>query len=214
MPHTIVISDGSLPALVAACLAAEEAREGEAVGLWAVRPLADDGGGAAERAVQAHAELLGAEIIDADDPSGVPPTPAGGAPTASGVLLHAATAAAAAGASRLIWPEVAAGDLERMAREADRALLISRLVGLDEAAPARFEIETPLLDLTDEQVAELALDLDAPVWRCWWWSIVRGAEEAEAPVVALARAQDARWTGALRRVGWAEAFERASITSG
>ncbi len=213
MPQTIVISDGNLPALVAACLAAEEARERDTVGLWAVH--AATGGGAShspvERAIQAHAELLGAEIIGAGDPA----QPSGGdAATPSGALLQAATAAAAAGASRLIWPEVAAGDLDRMAREADRALLISRLVGLDEAAPARFEIETPLLDLTDEQVAELALDLDAPVWRCWWWSIVRGAEEAEAPVVALARAQDERWTGALRRVGWAEAFERASITSG
>lgn len=207
MPASVILTDADLPALVAASLAQEEGG-----GLAA---LESPGHPAAGAALRAHLELLGAELI-------------GALPSAdlSTTLLAAARAAAAAGAARLIWPAAVDADLDRMCREADRALLISRLIALEPelgpvAGAGRFEIHCPLLDLSDAQVAELAIDLDVPVWRCWWWPVVGAGRTPhassgtplEGEALTAARALAKRWTAALRAVGWAEDIELASITS-
>jgi hypothetical protein len=218
MADIIILSSGDLPALVAARLAAEE---GPSVGTWS---LADHPTAAA--AVGAQAELLDLEVIGSSMPG----------EETSIMLLRAARAAAAAGAARLVWPEAVNADLDRMSREADRALLVSRLIALEPdlgpaAGAGRFEVQTPLLDLSDAQVAELAIDLDVPIWRCWWWPAVSAARppvpltcsevSASAPELQLesaaldaARGLAERWTTALRRIGWSEDIELASITSG
>lgn len=207
MPASVILTDADLPALVAASLAQEEGG-----GLAA---LEVPGHPAAGAAIRAHLELLGAELIGALPPADLSTT-----------LLAGARIAAAAGAAQLIWPVAVNADLDRMCREADRALLISRLITLEpELSPAagagRFEVQAPLLDLSDAQVAELAIDLDVPVWRCWWWPVVGGAgaprPPADSPLegeaLTAARALAKRWTAALRAVGWAEDIELASITS-
>jgi len=71
-----------------------------------------------------------------------------------------------------VWPVHVGADLEGMDRALARARLVERLVNLDlpqehEGEPP-LRIETPLLDLTDRQIAELAADLDAPLDVCWW----------------------------------------------
>ncbi|MFG0285536.1 MAG: hypothetical protein ACF8R7_14050 [Phycisphaerales bacterium JB039] len=202
MPDAAVLSDGDLPALICAWLAAEQ-------GPTLVMPAAPAGGlpHPARRAVEAAADLLGAELLEA------PPLTAEAGPSA--LLLTAAAAATGTGARRLLWP-VVGENLTDMAREADRALLVSRLVALDArpAGEAALEIEAPLLDLTDSQIAEMALDLDVPIWRCWWWQALREPDKLEQPIREAAEARRDRWTTALRACGWTEATEHASIPSG
>lgn len=195
----VLLSSGDLPALVCARLLAEEGA------IFGIRATPDHEQSLA--AIQAQAELLEAPIVGVSDPA-----------DASTLLLAAARHAAAAGATRLIWPVAVDADLDRLTTEADRAVLIARLIALEpELGPAagagRFEVQTPLLDLSDAQVAEVAIDLDVPVWRCWWWPIARGESEAAPEVIEAARALARRWTTALREAGWSEDIELASITS-
>jgi 7-cyano-7-deazaguanine synthase in queuosine biosynthesis len=72
----------------------------------------------------------------------------------------------------VLWPVHCGADLEAMDRALARARLVERLVNLDLPAGEEDEpplrIETPLLDLSDRQIAELAADLDAPLDVCWW----------------------------------------------
>lgn len=85
------------------------------------------------------------------------------------MLLQAASAAASRGCGRVLWPIRSGEDLDAGAEAADRALLISRLISIDSAAgenPVR--IETPLLDLTLDQLLELAREQDAPLEASWW----------------------------------------------
>lgn len=212
----VLLSSGDLPALVCARLLAEE---GATFGIRAM-PHHEQ----ALAAIHAQAELLEAPILGVSNPA-----------DPSTLLLAAARHAAAAGATRLIWPIAVDADLDQLTTEADRAVLISRLIALEPdlgpaAGAGRFEVQTPLLDLSDAQVAEVAIDLDVPVWRCWWWpatgagrtgpltcSEVSASQDGPSlspPVLEAAKALAQRWTTALRAVGWSEDIELASITSG
>lgn len=116
------------------------------------------------------------------------------------------------------------GVLDRVASIIDRAALVSRLVSLDDeragiaggivargtegaagwerGANERVggvEVSTPYADLSDREMAELMLDLDAPAWTCWW---SRGA----GPRAALEREH---WRGILRELGWSAPLPRA-----
>lgn len=160
----IVIDDGGVASLVVCCLCTDPAR---------VVPLIASGQGesAPSRAdaVRRRRELLGlAEPITLTYPATDDPPPERVA--ATDLLLRAGREALRTGVSRVVWPIHAGADLAEMERELERVRLIERLVNLD--APAGGEpavrIETPLLDLTDGQIAELAADLDAPLDVCWW----------------------------------------------
>lgn len=112
-------------------------------------------------------------------------------------LLAAAFAAARSGVSRLIWP-VTAGvgehvDIDRACELHDKAILISRLVALDAANHGQpgFTIETPYADLSDDRLADLALDLSTPTELCWW----------HGPRAALGASESERWGRALARAG-------------
>ena len=143
-----------------------------------------------------QAELLGLRTV----PIAVPPSPPalGSGLIQTPPLIHSAIGAAVAGFATVVWP-VHAGpgaepDLDRVALAIDRALLVSRLVALDAAdhgCPA-IRVDTPYADFTDRQLAELALDLDAPVHTCWWWGGQGGSAAAERQ----------RWTAALQSCGW------------
>ena len=85
--------------------------------------------------------------------------------------------------ARVVWP-VSAGageglDLDAMAHAANTALLVSRLAALNaehHGVPG-IEVVTPLLDLNDTQVIELAHDMVVPVETCWWWGSGNAEEE-------------------------------------
>jgi hypothetical protein len=102
--------------------------------------------------------------------------------------------------------------VEGLARELDRTLLVSRLVTLDAAEHGAgvFEVQTPLMDLSDVQVAELALDLDVPIWRAWWWEAVAGKRAKDAALSDRAIACRDRWCAALGSLGWSADAEMAA----
>lgn len=114
----------------------------------------------------------------------------------SGKLIAVGEASAAAGIPKIVWPvRVSPGRwrVREAATAMDRALLVERLISLDasELGLAEMRIETPMVDLDDEQLAELAADMAVSLDLCWWWG---DASQA---------ATDARehWRGALGRFG-------------
>lgn len=145
-------------------------------------------------------------------------------------LVAAATAAARLGCHRLVWPvqaigrglgevgEVRAGevrgregawggggdslDVERVANLLDVATLVGRLVSIETGCEV--SVETPFVDLTDQQLVELALDMGLDREQCWWaagrahlW-----ADDAHAALAAEAWHARQRWEGAFARSGW------------
>jgi len=182
--RTLILSDGGLTSLLAAAIACDEdgrrAREREAPGerslLWACGTSSDLDPVCVHAAAQ-HAQIFSLEYV--------PPIEFGGAAAAilglrgeveTMTLVRACYLAAARGARRVLWPVqlpgsgARDGNLDLIARAMDRALLVSRLVSIDEAdiGVPEVSIETPFVDLDDEQIADLALDMELPVEACWW----------------------------------------------
>jgi hypothetical protein len=91
-------------------------------------------------------------------------------------------------------------DLDLLTALHARARLVSRLVELDGPAGASFSFLFPYADLTDRQLADLVLDMDLPLWTCWWWGPGRGPRGAAG--ADLARMQYERWDRLLKEAGW------------
>lgn len=201
----LVLSDGGMASLVACAIERERVAQGIAErGIGprvAVAPWALAGGGEGWerdrriRSIARQVELLGFELMGELESRGrsIQERESEG-------LLKAAQHAAREGFERLVWPVqgVRAGevgtaglDLEWTARVVDKAVLVGRLVAVDanEHQLPGFKVEVPLADLSDEQLADLALDLDAPVQACWWFDDEGSPERA-------------RWTRVLRSAGW------------
>lgn len=204
----LVISDGGVPALVSCMLAINP----EAVVLW-TPPVGSAGldfpraliGPAHRRAAERQADLLGLRGAELAPDL---PWPQNAGPPCAAVLLMATEVAQRLGCSDVIWPVVCGADLDDLAGSAERARLVSRLTmlprvhGLEGVGPPDFvRVRTPLADLTAQQVAELALDLDAPTHTCWWRDPGAGTDAGTA-------AGDARllWEGALRDASQTRGF--------
>jgi hypothetical protein len=148
------------------------------------------------QAVAKQAELFSLAVLA---PTGVADHAAPSPEAESHHLLSATHLAARQGFESVLWPASAAAgeslDLDRIAQIADRAVLISRLVAIDAGAHGvpSIRIETPYIDLTDRQIADLIADMDLPIETCWWW----GAEAIDA----LAERESQRWKSALAAVG-------------
>lgn len=218
--RTLVLSDGDLPAIVAIGLALDAAgRQGR------VEVLSDPYAAGGELALQKVRALADAQAIKAHDAD----RERGGGDDSgldrSSRLLAAARAAVGLGAAKLVVPwqavdaDTAKADdpdrqptVQTLTRELDRQLLVTRLVTLDAAEHgiASFEVDAPLADLTDVQVADLAMDLDAPIWRAWWWEASTSRRVRDADVAERAKACRQRWASALGRVGWDESVERVA----
>ncbi|MBL4591089.1 MAG: hypothetical protein JKY96_03930, partial [Phycisphaerales bacterium] len=98
------------------------------------------------------------------------------------LLLQGAASAASLGIRRVIWP-IRVGsvqrdfepgaDLDTLAAMIDRAVLAGRLASLDARVgsgdePIEMTIETPLVDFSNAQLADLAGDLSVSLDACWW----------------------------------------------
>jgi len=97
----------------------------------------------------------------------------------SRILLEAAQIALRAGIRRVVWPvRVMRPEmdlnidhlLDEIAITVDRALLSARLGSLDasESTGVDVVIETPFVDLSNEQMVDLVGDLALPIDTCWW----------------------------------------------
>lgn len=107
---------------------------------------------------------------------------------ATRALLAACEQALRLGCGGVLWPVHHGEDTRTMCAEADRARLLGFLVGVDaggvRARPPA--IETPYLDLTLIQIADLAVDTDVPLTDGWW---VEADAAAAEEAIRLARAR-------------------------
>jgi hypothetical protein len=126
-------------------------------------------------------------------------------PERSRLLMAAGAEAIRHGLARIVWPvqlggagiddasgqEPGAAWLDAIADTSDRALVCSRLLSLDlpgatDMADGGLTIQTPFVDFTDAQIADLAADVDLPV---------------EAAFLGSAEAERSRWRVALAKAG-------------
>ncbi|MFG0275145.1 MAG: 7-cyano-7-deazaguanine synthase [Phycisphaerales bacterium] len=192
--RALIIDDGSPCALVATLL--EQAPEG--ITLWSMG--AGDARASASRRRVALLGLAGVERIDAA--MGLDDERTAGVESAR-LLLAAGAAAIRLGAARLVWPVALGDDLRAMGAAADRVRAVERLLDLEtdpDTKPLRFDL--PLLDLTLEQVADLAIDLDAPAEGAWWCE-----HEGAGPCGACPSCES--WQRALQQARFGVAGTRA-----
>lgn len=206
MSGPLIISDGSVAGVVACAIEAERRGEGDQPIIWAgdllSRVPAFDRD-AMQRAVRAQAEILGLHVLDRPMLGLCEGACEGSGAAQSLALMAAAQHAAALGMRRVVWGVQfgligAEPDLDRIASTVDRCLLISRLVSLDlwdhpDPPVPEVRVEAPLVDLSDGQLADLALDLGAPVSQLWWMD-----RHSDA-----ALGEHKRWDPVLTSLGWA-----------
>lgn len=207
---TVVVSDGGLPSLVALAMAWEEALvaglDADAarglIRVWGLPSLAGDFADAAAHAsaVRRHAAHWGLGVVEPFGDGAIDALTEAGSEREATLLLLAGLATCRLGAERLVWP-VSSGagdsvDVDRLGQVVQRSLCAARLVvvGSEHPAVLRFAIHTPLADLSDDQLADLALDMSVPLELCWWWGQAAGGGGA-----AAGRGQ--RWKAALARAG-------------
>jgi 7-cyano-7-deazaguanine synthase in queuosine biosynthesis len=156
--------------------------------------------------LSAVSERVAVRFETAQAAPGTPPlgeTMTAGARTTA-MLMSAAVEAVALRCERVLWPVHAGGarapgeiDVNTLADITDRAMFVANLIGLDAAGPGHgprpLTIETPYADLTDAQLMDLALDMDAPLGACW--SCLNDAERACGTC-----SQCMRWREALKAV--------------
>lgn len=169
----LVIADGDLPGLVATMIASEESVRRESLGgkpaVWSSTSQGHD-------AVVSQAGTLGMRVVSRKSPA----TSNAPGQRINGMLLEAGGAALNAACPVVVWPTLPAGPASSepalvglIADAVNRATLVSRLVSLDahEKGLPEVRIELPFVDLTDEQLADLACDLGVRFEDCWWWSV-------------------------------------------
>jgi 7-cyano-7-deazaguanine synthase in queuosine biosynthesis len=186
----LILSDGGLESAVVAAIAAEQSSRtdteqavvlaswwGSGTDLDLVLPSID-------RAVSHQAEMYGLSLIP--DQTGYPPeqsdelmqSTAGSMQTQ--LLLQSAAIAARAGIRKVIWPirigsaqqDFDPTDIELLARTIDRTVLAGRIASLDSSEAeeeVEISIETPLIDFSNAQLADLAGDLTVSLEACWWY---------------------------------------------
>lgn len=160
-PQTLLIDSGTLHGLVATLLT--EPRE--AIITFAPLVPDPDRREAQLAALRRRHDLLGlADLIESPPPHRPPGADA--ALLELGVVLAAAAEASARAIRRIVWPVHLGEDLDALAAAFDRSRLLAHLLALHVESP--IELSVPLLDLTDAQVADLALDLDAPLRAAHW----------------------------------------------
>lgn len=218
---TLVLCDGDLPGMVALSLTQDALGSTGSCGVLA-GAVATDHAEAITSRIRSLAESQAADCLDF--PAVSPAAIASGS-RRTRYLAEAVHHAMASGYASLACPWQAGAfdadkplgidevpSVENLARELDRCLLVSRLVTLDAAehGVGVFEVQTPLMDLSDAQVAELALDLDVPIWRAWWWEAAAGKRAKDPALAERATALRDRWCGALESLGWSIDAELAA----
>lgn len=189
--QTVVLSSGGLRSLVAMALVQQEPRR-QRITLLRIddgRPSRRRGADAAARQAEALGVAHSVELI-LSHIYAAPHSPGGKAGGGGGhaestppplaadqVLLAAAGYARRRGVDRLIYPASYGLASERLSRATERLLLIEQLaatappeaVGDPAAAPEGFalHIETPLFDLSDQQVVELGGQLGVDFTLSW-----------------------------------------------
>lgn len=208
--RALILADANLASLLACASAAEELSALDDAAAAAARPIVMPFR-LAEPLTQTHIDAVAIQTRHyalTECPTDKRPASATSSSATDGeresvAMLSACHLAASLGCTRVLWPVSAAAgdslDIDRLAAIADRALGVSRLASLDTPAPG-VTIEAPYAELTDRQIADLALDIGAALETCWWWnaSTARSANKFGAT-------ERTRWTNALSSAGWTAA---------
>lgn len=216
--HPLVLCDGDIPGMVALALTLD-GMGGLGTASVLSGPITNASPDLIANKIHAMAEAHALRCVDFP---AVAPTAVSTGHRRTRYLIEAVQSALTNGCTTLVCPWQAEGldpeaerepatlpSVESLARELDRALLVSRLVTLDagEHGVGVFEIQAPLMDLSDSQVAEMALDLDVPIWRAWWWDLTNGKRPKDNALAERAAACRRRWEAALVGLGWSAAAE-------
>lgn len=186
----LIITDAGLPALILSAMLSEQQpskdqrRSTLYPAWWASQTDMDIRIPAIDKAVDMQADLLSLTVVrdhagypeEATDPSQTDQSPTSLGIHQTRMLLDAAILAIKLGFKRVLWPVQipesadAPQRLNEISTAIDRAILTARLATLDAQSQGGVEvtIETPLVDLTDQQLAEIAADLNVPISSCWW----------------------------------------------
>ncbi len=179
--RTLVMSDGDLTGLVARAMVS---RPGETV-VW----LLPRSGTRRRAAAKAQGAALGFETVEADARQGA----FAGMPEELIDLFLACRSADRHGCDRVVLPACRGMDADGIYAVDSAIADVGRF--LAEAGVRREpEIVTPLLDLTTEQVADLALDLGVAMELCWWDGRFAGLCDEGDP-----DAERWVWEGAMHR---------------
>jgi hypothetical protein len=199
-PGILLLSDGGIPGLLAAAAAADGRlpgiRRGSENRAFICTPALDEPTHTRRlAAATAQAQLYGLRLApEAETLSqSLDPGQAG-----TRALVDACFLAQTLDVGTVLWPASAgpgldgSPDLDRAASIVDRALLAGRLASV--SGPRPVVVRAPYADLTDEELADLILDMDLPIWTCWW---------NQGPVAdPSAIAEREHWTRLLRAAGW------------
>ncbi len=208
----LIITDAGLPSLILTAMLSEQQssknqqRSTLYPAWWTSQNDMDIRIPAIDKAVDMQADLLSLTVVR--DHAGYPEDSTEGSNTSLGIhqtrmLLDAATLAIKLGFKRVLWPiqipetPDSAQRLNEISTAIDRAILTARLATLDAQSQGGVEvtIETPLVDLTDPQIAEIAADLNVPIASCWWTDTTL----PDAP------SHNARWTSESQTASMLEA---------
>ncbi|MCA9303829.1 MAG: hypothetical protein KC996_06875 [Phycisphaerales bacterium] len=190
----LILSDGGLESAVVAAIAAEQTARADTeppvvmAAWWGSLTDLDLVLPSIDRAVARQADMFGLAMLT--DQTGYPPEQSEDALALSEgaqhsqMLLQAAGYANAIGIRRIVWPVrigsalrdfEQARDLEQLANTIDRSVLAGRLATLDagggqaDTELREVLIETPVVDFSNIQLADLAGDLSVPLDGCWWF---------------------------------------------
>ena len=210
----MVMADGGVGGLLACAAAGQRVAMGpqgsEGLVLMDVGP---DSGSFRATSARRQAELFGLPLASVQNPDA-----RSGEPDRSILALtRAALHLRGLGGGELVWPVLppvlTSGevDVSGCAALTDRALLVSQLTTLaDRSAGCEVRVTAPYADLTKRQVADLVLDMDLPIWLCWWMA---ASELADGPVRDEAIQERETWTRLLREAGWVGSLEaKAGVT--
>ncbi|MBO6513642.1 MAG: hypothetical protein JJ974_06745 [Phycisphaerales bacterium] len=181
----LIITDAGLPSLILSAMLSEQQSSKDQQrsilypAWWTSQSDMDLLVPAIDRAVDMQADLL---TLGVDrDHAGYPEDSTDASNATLGVhqsrmLLDAAALAIKLGFKRVLWPihiQESTEDAQRLSQIStaiDRSILAARLATLDAQSQGGVEvtIETPLVDLTDQQLADIAADLNVPITSCWW----------------------------------------------
>jgi len=197
MAVSLIVTDGGVLGLLAVAAAAERSVPDQVCMYWHPRANPEKAGLERE-ACLAQSGLYG--LPQAPERNPVEMTPGRDRfETDCRTLLEATLLVRHLGGGEVIWPANATDapgggpDVPSMSRTVNQALLMSELVSMTaprvggELVPVR--VRTPYADLTDRRIADLVLDMDLPIWTCWFWNDPENPERA-------------RWTALLRDAGW------------
>ncbi len=181
----LIITDAGLPSLILTAMLSEQQssknqqRSTLYPAWWTSQNDMDIRIPAIDKAVDMQADLLSLTVVR--DHAGYPEESTEESNTALGIhqtrmLLDAATLAIKLGFKRVLWPiqipetPDSAQRLNEISTAIDRAILTARLATLDAQSQGGVEvtIATPLVDLTNQQLSDLAADLNVPLITCWW----------------------------------------------